>query len=96
MAQIVYARRALKDLDRFFEFFGDDVGRAAEALSVIEEAVSILERHPMIGRPIETGLGELVISHEATGYVALCRYLPKDDTVLVLTLRHQREAGYKD
>lgn len=38
---------------------------------------------------------ELVISHGRTGYVALYDWLEAIDTVVVLALRHQREAGYE-
>jgi len=36
----------------------------------------------------------LVIGRDATGYVALYRYLSEFDTVLILAIRAQREAGY--
>jgi len=38
---------------------------------------------------------ELVISHGRTGYVALYDWLEAVDTVVILALRHQREAGYE-
>ena len=63
-------------------------------VAAIEELVSMLARHPLIGRPAEHRLHELVISRGKTGYVALYRYLEAADVVLVLALRHQREAGY--
>jgi plasmid stabilization system protein ParE len=56
--------------------------------------VTILERHPYIGRPVRGPLRELVISHGRTGYVALYRVAPRLDRVEVLAIRHQREAGY--
>jgi hypothetical protein len=37
----------------------------------------------------------LVISRGRTGYLALYRFLPLLDRVLVVALRHQRESGYK-
>lgn len=67
---------------------------AADALRLIREALVILERHPMIGRPAESGLRELVISHGSTGYVALYDFLEPTDLVVVLAIRHQRESGY--
>jgi len=53
----------------------------------------VLKRHPLIGRPAEHGLRELLISRGRSGYVALYRYLVESDTGLILALRHQREAG---
>ncbi|HQY27400.1 MAG TPA: type II toxin-antitoxin system RelE/ParE family toxin [Burkholderiaceae bacterium] len=54
-------------------------------------ALRTLEQHPMIVRPVGAGLRELLISRGRTGYVALYRYDPASDTVLVLAIRHQRE-----
>ena len=39
---------------------------------------------------------ELVISHGATGYIALYRHDARHDVVRILRIRHQREAGYRD
>lgn len=65
-----------------------------ETVDLIAEAVQVLENHPLIGRFAEQGLRELVISRGKSGYVALYSYEPEQDTVLVLSVRHQREAGY--
>jgi hypothetical protein len=40
-------------------------------------------------------LRELVISRGKSGYLALYDYDEPNDMVLVLALRHQREAGYR-
>lgn len=64
------------------------------AVDQICEAVLILKSHPMIGRPIEDGRRELIISRGRTGYVALYRFDEVKDLVLVLAVRHQRETGY--
>lgn len=53
----------------------------------------MLGRHPLLGRIVESGLRELVISRGRTGYVALYRYDAIRDEVFVLALRHQRELG---
>lgn len=96
MAALIYAPRALADLERLFEFLAEkDPGAAVAAAQAIREAVAILERHPLIGRPVEHGLRELVISHGRTGYVALYRHVLPDGVVLILALRHQREVGYR-
>lgn len=57
-------------------------------------ALSILSEHPLIGRPHSDGLRELVISRGKSGYIALYRFDQLHDMVRVLSLRHQREAGY--
>jgi plasmid stabilization system protein ParE len=92
---VVYSARALADLDRLFDFLAsEDPPAASHAAAVIVDAVSILARHPYIGRPASGLLRELVISHGRSGYVALYRVSPRRDRVEVLALRHQREAGY--
>lgn len=67
---------------------------AAETVELIAEAVELLVRHPLIGRPVEYPLRELVISRGRTGYVALYSFEENRDAVLILSIRHQREAGY--
>jgi plasmid stabilization system protein ParE len=95
MAKIRIARKAQADLDRLFQFlFAEDAQLARKSMQAILEAISVLGGHPLIGRPLEADLRELVISRGRTGYVALYRYLPHKDTVRVLAIRHQREAGY--
>ena len=59
------------------------------------DAISVLERNPLIGRPAEEGRHELVISRGKSGYVAKYKYFELQDAVLVLAIRHQREAGYQ-
>ena len=44
---------------------------------------------------VKGGKRELVVGQGSHGYVALYRYVPDIDTVLVLAVRNQREAGYK-
>ena len=55
----------------------------------------MLETNPLIGRPSEGGKRELVIGRGSRGYVALYRYVREIDTVIVLAIRGQKEAGYK-
>ena len=95
MARLTYARQALDDLERLTDFLVESDPKAAlETFGLIEEAIDVLRRHPLIGRPAESGLRELVISRGQTGYVALYSYEPDEDAVLVLVIHHQREAGY--
>jgi len=95
VARLIYARQALEDLERLTHFLLEsDPKAASDTFSLIEEAIDVLQRHPLIGRPAEAGLRELVISRGQTGYVALYSYELDEDAVLVLAIRHQREAGY--
>ncbi len=95
---IDFAEGALVDLERIFEFY--DRSATAEALAIvakIRSAILVLEEHPYIGRPVGTPsrLRELVISHGKTGFLALYAYSELDEAVIVLGIRHQREAGYR-
>ena len=95
MAKLSYSEGALADLERLTGFLIDnDPVAAAETLELIEEAVNLLIRHPLVGRPVEYELRELVISRGSTGYLALYSLEEDQDAVLILAIRHQREAGY--
>ncbi|MDZ4255783.1 MAG: type II toxin-antitoxin system RelE/ParE family toxin [Sulfuritalea sp.] len=95
MAKLSYSGQALADLERLGDFLiGTDPKAALETVGLIEEAVSLLIRHPLIGRPVEFPLRELVISRGRTGYTALYSFEEAHDAVLILAIRHQREAGY--
>lgn len=95
MAAIRYTVRALADMDRLERFLMEASPEAAADTSrIIVEAINVLHRHPEIGRPARSDLRELIISRGHTGYVALYRYDERDDAVVVLAIRHQREAGY--
>lgn len=95
MARLIYSARALDELERVTDFLVDtDPAAAAVTADLIAEAVAILAHHPLIGRPAEHGLRGLVISRGRTGYVALYSFETAQDCVLILAVRHQREAGY--
>lgn len=97
MARIIYSQRALDDLERLVDFlFDDDHNISLQTVDLIEEAISLLEHHLLIGRPIKNDLRELVISHGNTGYVGLYSFEEIDDVILALAIRHHREAGFQD
>jgi plasmid stabilization system protein ParE len=95
VAQVIYVDEALLDLERRFEFIAaEGLPAATRAIRHIREAIELLERHPMIGRPAQHRMRELVISYGKSGHVALYELVETDDVVLVLALRHRREGGY--
>lgn len=95
MAKIEYAERALADVECLVDFLmGQDHSAAGQTLDLIQSALAPLKHHPLVGRPKKHGLYELVISRGRTGYLALYRYDEISDRILILTIRHQREAGY--
>lgn len=97
MARVVYSAATLDDLERLVDFFLQTSNRtAAAALLQIRTAVEVLSTHPRIGRRVRGQLRELVISHGASGYIALYRFDASRSLVRVLRIRHQREAGFRD
>jgi plasmid stabilization system protein ParE len=94
---VAFSARALADLDRLFDFIAErDPAAAARAAQRIVDATLILRDHPLIGRPVRGEIRELVISSGRTGYVALYRLRDGVASVEILTIRHQREAGYRE
>ncbi len=94
MAQVVYSENALVNIERAFTFLAEHHPDAAVAAAVAIGAVQTLSNHPLIGRSIAGDLRELVISYGKTGYVALYRFLPAQDQIRILAMRHQRELDY--
>jgi plasmid stabilization system protein ParE len=83
------------DLERLADFMMQTAPAAAsKTIGLISEAILVLSRHPYLGRAIDDGLYELVISRGHSGYVALYAVQRLNDAVLILLIRHQREAGY--
>jgi plasmid stabilization system protein ParE len=96
VAQIVYGRRALRDLERLFAFLLEhDEDAAMASARAIRDAVELLGRHPFVGRIRAGELRELVVSFGKTGYVALYRYVAARDEIRVLAIRHQREIDFR-
>lgn len=95
MAQIIYSPSALDNLQRSFGFLVEqDRDAAHTAAQAIREAIGILANHTLVGRRVKGELRELVISYGKSGYIALYRYLPVQNQVRILALRHQRELDY--
>lgn len=95
MSRIELAAEAGGDFERILDHLVEHgVERTAERLREIIAAIDVLETNPLIGRPAHADMRELIIGRRSRGYVALYRYIPEIDTVLVLALRSQREAGY--
>jgi plasmid stabilization system protein ParE len=64
-------------------------------LDTIEASVDRLERFPNAGRPaddLEPDHSELLVPFGGSGYVLF--YEVVGDAVLILAVKHQKEAGY--
>lgn len=94
MTEVEISPGAKRDLDRLTDFLlASDVGSAAETTDLIISAFSALREHPAIGRSVEHGLRELVISRGRSGYLALYRFDLTRNHVRILSIRHQRESA---
>ncbi len=97
MARVEVTTRALRDLERLFDFIAaEDPVRARKQVLSVRRAFELLAEHPLLGRAAEEGRRELILSRGRYGYIAKYRWLPADDVVLILAVRHQREAGYTE
>jgi plasmid stabilization system protein ParE len=96
MPQIIYAPRALRDLQRLREFLQPKNPAAAKrATEAILKAVKKITRQPQIGRLIEelpNDYREWPIDFGDSGYVA--RYRFDADAITILAVRHQKEVGF--
>ncbi len=98
MPRLRWTEEASEDLVRLYEFLAPKSKDAAtRAVRTILQRVRGLESFPEMGRPVE-GMApefrELVVTFGAGAYVA--RYRVGGNVVLVLRVRHGREAGYLD
>ncbi|WP_280565386.1 type II toxin-antitoxin system RelE/ParE family toxin [Chromohalobacter sp. 48-RD10] len=96
MPRVIFASAAINDLERLRGFLQPkNPAVAARAAQAILQGVQALGEHPHIGRPIDD-LSEVyrdwLIDFGDSGYIA--RYRIDADTVVVLAIRQQKEAGF--
>jgi len=96
MPQVIFAPRAIRDLQRQRGFLrpksADAARRAGEA---IRQGVQILGRHPRLGRMVDDlpkEFREWLIDFCDSGYVV--RYRIDEAAVTTLAIRHQKEVGH--
>lgn len=95
MSRIELAPEVAEDFERILDHLAShQVERPESRIREIIEALDVLEYNPLIGRPAANSKRELIIGRRSLGYLALYRYVTEIDTVLVLAIRSQREAGY--
>jgi plasmid stabilization system protein ParE len=97
MARIELAPEVGEDFDRILLHLDQyRVENPGARIREIIAALDVLEFNPLIGRPVGGDKRELVIGRRSHGYLALYRYVAEMDTVFVLAIRSQREAGYAE
>jgi plasmid stabilization system protein ParE len=95
MTRLVLAPRATQDIERLSDFLlATDSATASKTVAVLIGGLQILKVHPLVGRIVERGYRELLVSRGRSGYVALYRYDVSKDTALILAIRHQREDDF--
>ncbi len=97
MSHIELASEVGDDFERILDHLAQyQVENPALRIREIIEAINVLEHNPMIGRPANNDKRELVIGRRSHGYVALYRYIVEIDTIFVLAVRSQKEAGNEE
>ena len=97
MSRIELAPEVGKDFDRILNHLSQNqIENPDLRIWEIISALDVLEHSPRIGRPVGNGKRELVIGRQSSGYIALYRYIAEIDTIFVLAIRSQREAGYAE
>ena len=97
MSRIELAPEVGDDFDRILDDLAQyQVENPAMRIHEIIEALNVLEHNPLIGHPVNNDKSKLVIGRHSHGYVALYRYVAEIDTVFVLAVRSQREAGFSE
>jgi plasmid stabilization system protein ParE len=94
VTRIELAPEVADDLERILDHLQQfEVADAPSRIGDIFTAIDVLANNPLIGRIVRPDLRELVIGRRARGYIALYRYVAELDTVFVLAIRGQKEAG---
>ncbi|KQN79563.1 plasmid stabilization protein [Duganella sp. Leaf61] len=95
MPPLIWSPPALRDVQRLYRFLADkNPGAAKRAVQAIRQGVTVLEKRPQIGRPVEDmdeAFREWQIDFGDSGYVV--RYRVATSAVTILAVRHQKEAG---
>lgn len=95
MPELIWSPAALSDVARLHAFLASKNREAAKrAVASIRHGMKLLAQHPEAGRPVMEmpEFREWRIEFGSAGYLALYRF--SGEKVIVLSVRHGREAGY--
>ena len=96
MPRLKWSPQSLRDVARLHAFLAPkNCDAAKRAVKAIRQGARLLTKFPEMGRPVEelpTEFREWVIEFGSGAYVALYRCDGKE--VVILAVRHGREAGY--
>ncbi|MEP7241638.1 MAG: type II toxin-antitoxin system RelE/ParE family toxin [Devosia sp.] len=98
MFPLEWSPHALADLGRLHAFLARNSRRAADrAVVTIRSAIELLREFPEAGRhadDLSLDRRELVVPFGQSGYVVAYAIRSADETIEVIDIRHQSEAGY--
>jgi plasmid stabilization system protein ParE len=96
MPQLIWSPQALLDVQRLYRFLAPKNQEAAKrAVTAIRQSVKVLSLQPGMGRPVagmDNEFRDWIIDFGDSGYVA--RYRLEAEKVIILAVRHQKEAGF--
>lgn len=96
MAQLIWSPQALLDVQRLYRLLAlKNQDAAKRAVTVIRQDVKVLSLQPGMGRPVpdmDDEFRDWIIDFGDSGYVA--RYRLDAQYVIILAVRHQKEAGF--
>lgn len=96
MPRIVWSDSALRGVQHHYRSLAvKNAAAPRRAVRAIHDGAEILAEHPRIGRPImemDEAFRDWIIDFGDSGYVA--RYRITNDGVMILAVRHQKEAGF--
>lgn len=90
-------KKAAEGLERCRLFLKEkNIQAAKRAALIIDKKFLLLEKNPVIGRPLSDmpELRELIIEFGDSGYLALYKHNPSKDNIYLLAFRHQKEMSY--
>lgn len=92
MPQIVISSKATRDLQKIREYLQQFNAEAAQKAGIeIIQTVTLLQSHPMLGKPLEDipEYRELIIPFGSGAYII--RYRVHFDMIVIVTIRHSKE-----
>ena len=96
MPQLKWTPQALADVERLYDFLAEKNPDAARrAVATIRQGVRILAKQARLGRPIEDTpleFREWIVDFGQSAYIVLYHF--NSDEIVLLAIRHAREAGY--
>jgi len=96
--KLVWSPDALSGVQRVYRFLAEkDKDAAKAAAGAIRKQAALLTKFPSAGRPaddLDPEHRELLIPFGVSGYVLVYEVETDSDSILILAVRHQREAGF--